>query len=292
MMWNAQALAIDTSMPPSPSECEPLSERNFRLICEVIERACGIHITAKKKSLVEGRMRRRMRAHGMASPNTYCRLLLEADPDGEELALFIDAVTTNKTDFFREPKHFEFMQDVLLPRLAAEGRRPLKFWSAACSTGAEAYTMAMVIDNFFGTGGADYSILATDICSDVLEKGVAALYPDAMLDPVPESFRRRYVLIAKDPSRREFRITPQLRHRVDFRRLNLMDSSYPHDRDFDVIFLRNVLIYFDRATQKAVLSKLVEHLRPGGYLFLGHSETLTGTGVHLDPVASTIFVRR
>jgi chemotaxis protein methyltransferase CheR len=292
MMWNAQALAVDTQPAQSPSDCEPLSERNFRLICDVIHSACGIHITAKKKSLVEGRMRRRMRAHALSSPNDYCRLLRDADPEGEELALFIDAVTTNKTDFFREPKHFEFMQDVLLPRLAAEGRRPLKFWSAACSTGAEAYTMAMVTENFFGSSGGDYSILATDICSDVLEKGMAAFYPDAMLDPVPENYRRRFVLVARDPTRHEFRIVPQLRHRVDFRRLNLMDGSYPYERDFDVIFLRNVLIYFDRVTQKAVLTKLVEHLRPGGYLFLGHSETLTGTGLPLDPVASTIFVRR
>jgi chemotaxis methyl-accepting protein methylase len=290
-MWNTEAVADDWTTPSLPGDCEPLNERNFRRICDVIQRSCGIHITAKKKSLVEGRMRRRMRAHGFSNPNAYCHLLLEADPQGDELALFIDAVTTNKTDFFREPKHFEFLRDVALPRFSETGRHPLKLWSAACSTGAEAYTMAMVCDAYFGNA-SNYSILATDICSDVLEKGVTALYPDTMLEPVPEAFRRRYVLVAKNPDRHEFRIAPQLRHRVDFRRLNLMDDAYPFESDFDVIFLRNVLIYFDRATQKAVLSKLVEHLRPGGYLLLGHSETLAGTGLPLEQVASTIFVRR
>lgn len=289
-MWNTSAaVASDAMVSPVARESDTLSERNFRHICEIIEQSCGIHITARKKSLVEGRMRRRMRALGIANPNSYCRVLFEDDPGGEELTLFIDAVTTNKTDFFREPKHFEFMRDVLLPRFTAEGRHDLKFWSAACSTGAEAFTMAMVTDNFFG---ASYSILATDICHDVLAKGAAALYPDCMLEPVPEHYRRRYVLVAKDPSRREFRIAPPLRHKVQFRHLNLMDDGYPFERDFDVIFLRNVLIYFDRATQKRVLTRLTAHLKPGGHLFLGHSETLAGMGLPLDPVASTIFVRR
>ena len=290
-MWNAQATAFDFAAPSPPENCEPLSDRNFRRISEIVERTCGIHITAKKKSLVEGRMRRRMRALDLTNPNDYTSRLLEQDPDGRELALFIDAVTTNKTDFFREPKHFEFLQDVLLPKLAEEGRRPLKFWSAACSTGAEAYTMAMVIESALGTN-ANYSILATDICSDVLEQGAAALYPTAMLEPVPEAHRRRFVLVAKDPARHEFRIASPLRRRVDFRHLNLIDETYPFDRDFDVIFLRNVLIYFDRATQRSVLQNLVRHLRPGGHLFLGHSESLAGFGLPLAPVASTIFIRR
>jgi chemotaxis methyl-accepting protein methylase len=288
-MWNSLAAAADVA--PASDDGEPLSERNFRLISDVIQQSCGIHITVKKKSLVEGRMRRRMRALDIGNPNSYCRQLLENDPDGEELALFIDAVTTNKTDFFREPKHFDYMREALLPRYAADGRRSLKFWSAACSTGAEAYTMAMVADDFFN-GSVDFSILATDICSDVLTRGATALYPECMIEPVPEHFRRRYVLVAKDPTRHEFRIAPQLRGKVLFRRLNLMDEAYPYERDFDVIFLRNVLIYFDRATQKAVLSRLVRHLRPGGHLFLGHSETLAGTGLPLEPVASTIFARR
>lgn len=283
------ALKIDYDDIP-PADNEGISDRNFRRIGELIQKTCGIYITAKKKSLVEGRIRRRMRALGIASANAYCELLLERDPNGDELVLFIDAVTTNKTDFFREPKHFEYLQRILLPRFGAEGRRSVKFWSAASSTGAEAYTLAMVMDAF--SGGPDYAILGTDICHDVLAKGEAALYPDTMMEPIPEDYRRRYVLVAKDPSRHEFRIVSHLRNKVQFRHLNLIDESYPFDRDFDVIFLRNVLIYFDRATQRRVLSRLAAHLRPGGHLFLGHSETLAGAGLPLDQVASTIFVRR
>ncbi|GAA0533563.1 protein-glutamate O-methyltransferase [Rhizomicrobium palustre] len=257
----------------------------------MIEQTCGIHITAKKKTLIEGRMRRRMRHLGITSFNAYSKILLEDDPDGDELVDFIDAVTTNKTDFFREPKHFDFLRDVLFPRYIAEGRRSVKFWSAASSTGAEAYTLAMVAENVFA-GSVDYSILATDICTEVLAKGTLALYPDSMMEPVPEEYRRRYVLVAKDPTRHEFRVAPQLRGKVQFRQLNLVNDSYPFERDYDVIFLRNVLIYFDRLTQRRVLTKLAEHLRPGGHLFLGHSETLTGAGLPLEQVASTIFVRR
>jgi Methylase of chemotaxis methyl-accepting proteins len=265
-----------------------LSERNFLKLAELIEAACGIHITAKKRSLVDGRMRRRMRALAIDDINAYCKLLLEGDP--AEISEFIDAVTTNKTDFFREPKHFEYLRETLFPALTAEGRTSLKVWSAASSTGAEAYTTAMVIDDAFGDR-MDYSIFATDICSDVLDRGRAALYPQSMMEPIPESFRRRYVLVPKDPSRLEFRIAPKLRAKVQFRRFNLIDDVYEADRDFDVIFLRNVLIYFDRSTQDRVLRKLVQHLRPGGHLFLGHSETLAGTHLPLRQVANTIFVR-
>jgi chemotaxis protein methyltransferase CheR len=271
----------------------PLTERNFARICDVIRQGCGIHITAKKKTLVEGRMRRRMRALNIADPNVYSRLLLEDDGAPEELAHFIDAVTTNKTDFFREPKHFEYLRDTLFPQVLVEGRRSLKIWSAASSTGAEAYTLAMVADDFFsGQGGLDFTVLATDICHEVLAKGVSALYPLAMMEPIPEDFRRRYIMVARDPSRQEFRIVPKLRSKVQFRHVNLISDSYPFDRNYDIIFLRNVLIYFDHVTQMAVLQRLSAHLNLGGYLFLGHSETLAGSALPFVQVASTIFMRR
>jgi chemotaxis protein methyltransferase CheR len=289
-MWNA-ALADVTAAPLPKASSPSLSERHFHRLCDVIRQTCGIHISAKKKNMVEGRMRRRMRVLGIVYPNAYAELLLEHDPDGTELVQFIDAVTTNKTDFFREPQHFDFLRDTLLPRLATEGRRTLKCWSAASSNGAEAYTLAMVIDSN-APADLDYSILATDICSEVLEQGTLALYPDTMMEPVPETYRRSYVLVAKDPARREIRIAPRLRGKVRFRHLNLIDETYPFDRDFDVIFLRNVLIYFDRVTQKRVLERLTDHLCRGGHLFLGHSETMAGSGLPLEQVNSTIFVRR
>lgn len=272
-----------------------LSEKNFRHLCEFVHSVCGIRLTTKKKSMVDGRIRRRMRALGITNINDYCQFLFaEKSVEAEaELVHFIDAVTTNKTDFFREPAHFAFLQDRIFPSYLKTKRRDLKVWSAASSTGAEAYTIAMVIDSFFhGQGDINYDILATDICTDVLEKGRAALYPATMLDPIPEELRRRYVLIPKDPSRREFLVNRKLRARINFQQLNLMDDRYPCDRDFDLIFLRNVLIYFDRPTQESVLSKLCEHLKPGGYLFLGHSESLAGSKFPLDLVANTIFRRR
>jgi chemotaxis protein methyltransferase CheR len=291
-MVNAQSAA---AAAVTEDNAALLSDKNFRHLCEFVHRLCGITLTAKKKSMVDGRLRRRMRALGIGDINDYCHFLFEeGSAEAEsELVYFIDAVTTNKTDFFREPAHFSFMENHIFPGYLEAGRRNIKVWSAASSMGAEAYTIAMVIDSYFdGRGDIDYSILATDICTDVLKKGSAGRYPDSMLEPIPEEHRRRYVLIPEDPTRHEFLITRKLRSRVGFQQLNLMDDRYPFSRDFDFIFLRNVLIYFDRVTQERVLTKLCEHLRPGGFLFLGHSESLSGAKFPLDLVANTIFRRR
>jgi chemotaxis protein methyltransferase CheR len=274
---------------------EPLSDRNFVYLCDFVHGLCGINLTAKKRTMIEGRLRRRMRSLNITNINDYCRFLFEEKPATveSELVHFIDVVTTNKTDFFREPAHFVFMQDRVLPDYLKEGRRRLKIWSAASSTGAEAYTIAMVVDSFFqDCDSVTYNILATDICTEVVEKGIDGLYPDTMLEPIPEEFRRRYVLVPTDANRHDFRISRKLRAHVRFRPMNLIDEQYPFDRDFDLIFLRNVLIYFDRPTQVSVLSKLCDHLRPGGYLFLGHSESITGVKLPLKTVANTIFQRR
>jgi chemotaxis protein methyltransferase CheR len=271
---------------------EQLNDKNFRRLCAYVQESCGIKLTPKKKSMIDGRLRRRMRALNIANINDYASFLLDGDAAETELVNFIDAITTNKTDFFREPAHFVFLQRRALPAYRKEGRRGIKVWSAASSMGAEAYTIAMVIDDFFrGQGGIDFKILGTDICTEVLAKGRAALYSDSMLEPIPEEYRRRYILVPKDPVRREFRIAAKLRSKVSFHQLNLMDDRYPFDRDFDMIFLRNVLIYFERPTQEAVLTKLCGHLKPGGYLFLGHSESLAGTGLPLVMAANTIFRR-
>lgn len=269
-----------------------LTEKNFRRLCAYVYSVCGIKLTEKKRSMIDGRLRRRMRVLEITDINEYCDFLLGGSAAAEvEVPYFIDAVTTNKTDFFREPAHYVFMQEHIMPGWAAEGRRGAKIWSAACSTGAEAYTTAMVVDDFF-RGRFDYSITATDVSTDVLQKGHAGLFPRAMIDPIPEEFRKRYVLVPKNPARNEFLIASNLRNKVSFHRLNLMDSRYPFDRDYDLIFLRNVLIYFDRPTQDSVLAKLCDHLRPGGYLFLGHSESLAGAKLPLQMVANTIFRRK
>jgi chemotaxis protein methyltransferase CheR len=293
-MGGMVAPTATSAAPLSAVSGEGLNDKNFLRLCDLVHEMCGIKLTAKKKSMVDGRLRRRMRSLNIANVNDYCAFLFNGSTAAsEELVSLIDVVTTNKTDFFREPAHFAFMQDCVMPSWREEGRRRAKIWSAASSTGAEAYTTAMVIDDYFhDRGGFDYSILATDICTDVLEKGRAGLFPDNMIDPIPDAFRRRYILVPRDPGRREFRVSGALRNKVSFQHINLMDDHYAFDRDFDVVFLRNVLIYFDRPTQQAVLAKLCQHLRPGGYLFLGHSESLVGARLPLDMVANTIFQRR
>lgn len=285
------ALAAKNAVQPAGAGYS-LSDRNFHRLCSYVYSVCGIKLTEKKRSMVDGRLRRRMRALDIIDINEYSEFLLGGSPAAEaEVPYFIDAVTTNKTDFFREPAHYVFMQEHIMPGWAAEGRRGAKIWSAACSTGAEAYTTAMVVEDYF-RGRFDYSITATDLSTDVLQKGSSGLFPRAMIDPIPEEFRRRYVLVPKNPARTEFLIAPALRSKVSFHRLNLMDNRYPFDRDYDLIFLRNVLIYFDRPTQDSVLAKLCDHLRPGGYLFLGHSESLAGAKLPLQMVANTIFRRK
>jgi chemotaxis protein methyltransferase CheR len=294
MVSTQTATAEAASLVYGAGSGDILSDRNFARLSELVYRVCGINLTAKKKGMVDGRLRRRMRSIDIVSINDYCQFLFEGGPASDiELVYLVDAVTTNKTDFFREPAHFVFLQNCVFPSWRAEGRHRAKIWSAASSTGAEAYTIAMVTDDFYRQGGSmDYRIVASDICTDVLEKGNQALYPDSMLEPIPEEFRRRYVLVPKDMQRHEFRIVAALRSRVSFQRLNLMDDRYAFDRDFDLIFLRNVLIYFDRPTQERVLAKLCDHLRSGGYLFLGHSESLVASKFPVDMVANTIFRRR
>jgi chemotaxis methyl-accepting protein methylase len=169
----------------------------------------------------------------------------------------------------------------------------LKLWSAAASTGAEAYTLAMVLHDMAMAGHAlDYAILGTDVSTEVLRVAADGIYPDDVLQAVPPHFRRRYVMNARNPSWKVGRIVPELRSRVHFKHLNLMNAQYPVDRDVDIIFCRNVLIYFDKDTQRAVLSRLATHLRPGGFLVVGHSESMAGAGVPgLTQVSSTIFGR-
>ena len=201
-------------------------------------------------------------------------------------------MTTNKTDFFREPAHFDFLCRTAVPQLIRiPGRRRLKLWSAACSIGAEAYTIAMVLQDLRRTApGFDFSILGTDVSNDVLAKARLGIYPEAMLEPVPAALRQRYVMASRDPGRGEGRMVPELRQTAQFHRLNLMDPSYPFDRDVDVVFCRNVLIYFDKPTQKAVIERLAAHLRPGGYLILGHSESMAGSGGSgLSQVLPTVY---
>jgi len=204
----------------------------------------------------------------------------------------IDVVTTNKTDFFREPSHFEFIRQVAVPGLLKQrGRSDLKIWSAACSTGVEAYTTAMVLDDMTRTGTRmRFRILGTDISTAVLRIARSAIYTRDTLAPVPDEFVKRYFLRSRNRASDEVRVVPELRRVTNFMRMNLMDTKYPVDRDVDIIFCRNVLIYFEKETQRKVVSHLCDHLRPGGYLMVGHSESMVHSVVPgLKQVQPTIF---
>ncbi len=272
----------------------PISAHNFDRLVRFIKSYSGINITSSKHSMLEGRLRRRMRAVGIANVNDYCTFVFDqSGPQAEaETGRLSDAVTTNKTDFFREPAHFDFLCRTILPEIAASGQRHIKVWSAACSIGAEPYTLAMLLDDFCRRRmGMSYSILATDICIESLEKALTGRFPESMIEPVPMELRMQYVMRSADVKNAEVRMSPRIRSNIAFARLNLMDERYPVPRDFDAIFLRNVLIYFDKPTQTKVPAKLSEHLRPGGYLILGHSESGSGHGLPMNFVANTIFQR-
>jgi chemotaxis protein methyltransferase CheR len=273
-----------------------LSGQDFRRLARFIQDYSGIKMPATKQTMVEGRLRKRVGATGFVTLAEYCRYFFDEGGQATETVHLIDVVTTNKTEFFREPDHFKFLGDVVLPQLLS-GRRAgsstlIKAWSTASSIGAEPYTLAMVMDDVsHRLGGFRISIVATDISTRVLETAATGIYPEAMIAPVPLDLRKRYLLRGRNGSRGLVRLAPAIRRLVRFGRLNLMDVSYPIDQDMDIIFCRNMLIYFDKPTQQAVLGRLCGHLRAGGCLFLGHSESLAGFGLPLVPIGPTAFRR-
>jgi chemotaxis protein methyltransferase CheR len=273
-----------------------LTALDFGRIARLVEGEAGIKLPSSKRLMLEGRLRKRLRALELPTFSSYCDMLFRQGGIDHELTYLIDAVTTNKTDFFREPEHFDFLVEDMVPGLVARRgeRNPmLKIWSAASSTGAEAYTLAMVLHQLM-TSRKDFrfAILGTDISTAVLAQGQRAVYPADMLAPVPQPMHERYLLHARKPgANREVRIAPEIRRYVQFQYLNLMDKTYPFDRDVDVVFLRNVLIYFEKHDQQAVVGRLVGHLRPGGYLVLGHSESMIGTSLAVRQVAPAVFMK-
>ncbi|ANL35712.1 CheR family methyltransferase [Rhizobium phaseoli] len=283
----SMAAAVETQLPG-----DRISKRNFERLARFIYDYSGIKMPPTKLTMLEGRLRRRLRATNHATFGDYCDFLFNQDGLAQETIYLIDVVTTNKTDFFREAKHFDYMQSVALPAIAGSGVRTIRTWSSACSTGAEPYTMAMVLAEFAeGRNDVSYSVLATDLSTDVLQTARRGIYPEDLIAPVPRDLQRKYVLTAKQPDRREVRITPKLRSRIGFARMNLMDEKYPIGEPMHVIFCRNVLIYFDKQTQAGVLNRLCDCLAKGGYMFIGHSESITGFDLPLKQVSNTVFQR-
>jgi chemotaxis protein methyltransferase CheR len=270
-----------------------LDREQFARFGTLITRTLGIQMPPSKLPLLENRLRGRIRRLGMATLDEYEAHLFDSPSAADELVHFCDVVTTNKTDFFREPQHFRYLSNVALPAL--HSRRPnasARLWCAGCSTGQEAYTLAMVSSEYSrANAGFEFSILGTDISTRVLQQAATAIYPEEAVAPVPLELRKRYLLRSKDRQRGLIRLRPELRKVVRFERLNFMDADYARREPFDVIFFRNVMIYFDRATQEAVVNRLTRWLAPGGYLFIGHSESSVGMRVPLSVVAPSVLRR-
>ncbi len=281
--------------PVAAPALDQLADAHFAEIARLVEAHTGIRLPPSKRTMVEGRLRRRVRALGFKDLTQYGEAIFARGLLGAEFAHVVDCVTTNKTDFFREPQQFDLLRGRLIHALAARRGRAgaaLKFWSAAASIGAEAYTIAMVAGDALGVEGQPFTILGTDISSAVIAAARLAIYPSAMAEPIPEPYRKRFLMFARDPARAEFRIAPELRRLVGFEQLNLMDDRYDLNETFDAIFCRNVLIYFAKSAQTAVIERLLDRLRVGGYLMLGHSETMSARDPErLRQVAPSVYER-
>jgi len=271
-----------------------LRDREFQLFSNFIYDNVGIKMPAAKKTMLEARLQKRLKALGIPSFEEYGNYVFSPDGRATELIHLIDVVTTNKTDFFREPGHFDFMVKTALPTIldgrGGSSRDPLRIWSAGCSTGEEPYTMAMVLSEFaIGRPGFRAAITATDICTQVLQTARTGIYPEERTDPIPLNLKKKYLLRSREKSKSLVRICPQLRSLVTFRRINFMDDDLGIAEKMDIIFCRNVVIYFDKPTQQTLMRKFHKQLKPGGYLFIGHSETLSGLDVDFKAVASTVY---
>lgn len=269
-----------------------LGDDDFEGLRALVHRLAGIALGDGKRQLMASRLARRLRALNLPSYAAYLRHLEAGHGGAGELEQFVNCLTTNKTDFFREPHHFDFLREVLLQRreLAARGAadRRLRIWCAAASTGEEPYTLAMTVLEALGAEAArwDVRILASDIDTQVLAHAAEGLYDDARLAGVPQALRMRH--FAPDPVGR-WRVRARTREAVTFRRINLVDESWPVRARYDAIFCRNVSIYFDRPTQDRLFRRLADQLRPGGHLYVGHAEALHWMADRLRPVHPTVY---
>lgn len=267
----------------------------FERFSQFIHAECGIKMPESKQTMLEARLRKRLRARGMESFEEYCDFVFGPGGFEAELVHLLDVVTTNKTDFFRDPAQFEYLLDTALPELARRERepgRPLEIWSAGCSTGEEVWTIAMTCEEFRRTRPeCAYRIVATDLSTRVLGVAARAVYREERIGPVPPPLRSRYLLRSRERSEGLVRVVPELRARVGFRRVNLRRPPYPVRGGLDLIFCRNVLIYFDRDFQQQLLLELADRLAPGGHLFLGHTESVQGMGLPLQSLGNSIHRR-
>lgn len=254
----------------------------------------GIKMPPEKKMMLQSRLQRRLKALSIGSYSEYVRYLFSPEGMRNEVVHMMDVVSTNKTDFYRESAHFEFMTAEALPDLVTgKDIRSLNLWSAGSSSGEEAFTMAITLSEFMETSPKfDFGITATDISTKMLEMASLAIYSEEKIKEVPLYIKKKYFLKSKDPEAKKVRIVAPLRNKVNYFRQNLLELPAVSEPGYHIIFCRNVLIYFDRNNQYAILSKLCMNLKKGGYLFLGHSESITGFSLPLQQIKPTIFRKK
>ena len=269
-----------------------LSDKDFKRFSDLVYTTIGINLGPAKKELLRTRLGKRLRMLNIDSFGEYYRYVTEENR--EELTNLFDAISTNLTSFFREQKHFDYLASHVLPEIVNEkGRRgdwTLRVWSCASSTGEEPYSLAITLSEFFGQGSKwSAKILATDVNTEVLARAEAGSYKEQRVEGMSKQYLKRYFLRGVGRSHGLVKVKNEIKNMVTFRRLNLTVPRYPFRKEFDFIFCRNVMIYFDKYTQKQIIDRLYMHLRKGGYLFLGHAESLTGIETDFIYIQPTIY---
>ncbi|MBI9081632.1 MAG: chemotaxis protein CheR [Pseudodesulfovibrio sp.] len=287
---DALAKTMDNSMRLFRAE---MGDSEFKRFSALIQSEFGIKMPVSKKVLLQSRFQKRLRALGMHSYKEYCDYVFSEQGREKERSHLIDVVTTNTTHFFREPKHWGIMDNIVLPDLWSRGvggrGQKLRIWSAGCSSGEEPYTLAMVLSEWAARNpGFDFSVLATDISNDILQKAMRAIYAMEKAEDIPMAMKKKYVLKGKNKAKPLIKMDAVLRNKIVFQRLNFMENFRLNDSQ-DIIFCRNVVIYFDRETQVVLFNKFCDNLKQHGYLFIGHSESLSGMKLPIKQVAPTVF---
>jgi len=281
--------------PPVIVGIRPITHQEFKLFQELIYRKAGIYLAPSKKALIEGRLARRLRELGLNSFGAYYHRVVE-EGDGEELAHLLNRISTNETHFFREPRQFEFLEQRVFPDWTGQGAsamrsRRIRVWSAGSSTGEEPYSVAMILlEHFPPSDGWEIEILATDISTRALEAARAAVWPIAKLKEIPPRYLKRFMLKGTRTQEGKMKAGPEIRSIVQFERINLNDDVYPVTGLFDVIFCRNVLIYFNTQSRARVIHRLLNYLAPAGYFFVGHAESLHGVTERVRNVMPTVYI--
>lgn len=265
----------------------PITKPEYDQIRTLLYEESGISLGENKQSLVVSRLSKRLRELKLDTFGAYYEFVTQ-DGSGEEFIRMLDLLSTNKTDFFREPKHFDYLREQILPSLEREKR--IRIWSSACSTGEEPYTIAITLHESVKNPALwDFSILASDISTRVLAHAAQGLYGEDRVQTVPPDVARRHFLKGRGQSAGLVKVKPHLSRAIKFRRLNLMSDHFPIKQPLDLIFCRNVMIYFDRPTQERLVAKFFRYLKPGGHLFIGHSESLQWLKHDFITIAPTIY---